>query len=74
MTELEEKVQQAATSYLLDERNGGWGISVEECAEEIGESIATVKGVIGSLVKAKKGYTEHDGRQTDCYYPNDTGE
>lgn len=47
---------------MLDERNGGWGISVEECVEEIGELIVIVKGVIGLFVKVKKGYIEYDGR------------
>ena len=69
MTPLQTRVQQAAIDYLGDESNGGWGISVDELAKELGESKATIKGTIGSLVKARLGYTEHDGRHTDCYYP-----
>lgn len=70
MTPLQQKIQNAATEYLLDENNGGWGIAIDELSELLGEEKSSIKGCIGSLCAAKLGFTENDGRYTDCYYPN----
>lgn len=67
MTPLQQKIQNTAAAYIEEE--AGWGPTVEELAEILNEDKKTIKGCIGSLVAAGLGYTEHDGRVSDCYYP-----
>lgn len=68
MTPLQQSIQAAAAAYI-EEEGAGWGPTVDELSEILNEDKKTIKGCVGSLVAAGLGYTEHDGRHSDCYYP-----